>query len=151
MSRRRTNPYDELDEREHIVFRRASLPDGVLGVYWPRGDRAAVIVDADLDPAAQRATVAHELVHDERGGGVEFLGQPASWDSVVSKEEQIVEREVACWLLPRRQLVEFITRQLGVEVGVTVDEVAEHFEVPHDVAERALRLLADHPEGWDVV
>ena len=145
------NPWRELRRREHLVFRldrhlSEPLPDGVRGVYWPRQHRSAVIISSRLDQRERRAALAHELVHDERGGGVEFLGQHDMWDAVVAREEHIVEREVARHLVPRHKLIAFIEQRMTVEpAGVTIHEVADEFEVPDHVAERALRQLAANP------
>lgn len=92
--------------------------------------------------------LAHELVHDERGGGCDAPGMPTTWDAVVARDEHVVEREVARWLIPFEELLAFIDRRCGAELGVTVWEVAEEFDVPDYVAERALRDLANNPEGW---
>ncbi len=44
--------------------------------------------------------MAHELVHDERGGGVTAAGMPREWGPVVAREERRVDAEVARRLLP---------------------------------------------------
>jgi hypothetical protein len=147
------NPWRELRLREHIVFRLAPLPDGVDGVYWPRGGRAAVIVDRDLDQRHRRAVLAHELIHDERGGGATCVGMPDSWDDVVARDELVVDKERARRLVPPHALRDFIEVRMTLDdlPGVTPLEVSEHFDVPISVAERALRLLADEPPGWEAV
>lgn len=145
--------WSELRSRAHIVFRLdARLPEAAGGAaYWPRGDRVALIVDKKLGPRERKAAVAHELVHDERGGACQGEGMPTMWEAVVAREERHVEREVANWLVPLDQLVEFIQQHVSAEqVGVTVWEVAEAFEVPDYVAERALRELGRrNPDGWE--
>lgn len=145
--------WSELASRAHIVFRLdPRLPDAAGGAaYWPRGDRAALIVDKRLGQRERKAAVAHELVHDERGGACQGDGMPAIWGAVVAREEHHVEREVARWLVPLDELVAFIERHTSAEeLGVTVWEVAEAFDVPDYVAERALRELGRrNPEGWE--
>lgn len=93
--------------------------------------------------------LAHELVHDERGGGCVEAGMPPSWADVVTRDELIVRREVADWLVPRHDLVVFIDRRVVDSApGVTAWEVSEEFDVPEEVAMLALRLLAQTPSGW---
>src|SRR3954453_10260337 len=95
MAEGRWNPWRELRTRRHIVFARRALPDGLRGVYGRRGDRVAIVVDIELDPDERNAVLAHELVHDERGGGIDAAYMPPGWDAVVAREEDLVEREVA--------------------------------------------------------
>lgn len=149
----RRSVWGELASRAHIVFRLdPRLPEATGGAaYWPRGGRAALIVDKKLGQRERKAAVAHELVHDERGGACCADGMPATWDDVVVREERHVEREVAHWLVPADQLVAFIERRASAELeGVTVWEVADAFDVPDYVAERALRELGRrNPDGWE--
>lgn len=133
-------PWRALRERGHLVFRLAPLPQGVEAIYWPRGARAAVIVDAALPRRVRKAALAHELVHDERGGGCDLMGAPPGWSAVVAREELIVEAEVARRLVPAAPLARFCARMVELGYGVTAEEVAEEFDVPDVVAARALAL-----------
>lgn len=146
----RRQPWAELEARSHIRLGFEILGD-LQGLYAHRDGRAAILLDCDLDDRQLEAVLAHELVHDERGGGCASKGMPPSWNAVVAREEHHVEREVADWLVPADELVDFIRRHATAEeIGVTVWEVAEHFEVPDYVAERALRELGRrNPEGWE--
>lgn len=124
----------------------------MLGLYARRDDRAAIVLEVELDRRERRAVLAHELVHDERGGGCVAHGMPEGWMAVVVRDELAVQREVARWLVPRDDLVTFMERvTLEDTVGVTAWEVAEEFDVPEDVALTALRLFSSRPSGWDEV
>ena len=136
------NPWRALRSRTHIVFRLAVLPDAAQGaVYWPRGGRAAIIIDPRLPRAERNAALAHELVHDERGGGADHPGMPASWAPVVARDEAAVDQEVARRLVPPAELVRFCEVMALLDIGVTAHEVAEHFDVPPAVAGAALLQL----------
>lgn len=122
------------------------------GLYVRRAARAAILIDRRLTRREMRAVLAHELVHDERGGGCDAVGMPPSWRDVVARDEHAVEREVARWLVPHDLLQRFVESRVGADVGVTVWETAEEFGVPEYVAERALRALGDSsPDGWNAV
>lgn len=118
------------------------LPDVVGGgVYWPRGDRAAVLIDKRLTRLERLEAVAHELVHDEHGGGCDCEGMPDTWTVVAERAEARVHNEVARRLVPLDQLAAM--RAIAEVNQLTLDSwhVAEHFDVPERVAARAMRLL----------
>lgn len=136
------NPWRELRRREHIEFGLCPLPATTGGaIYWPRGSWAAIVIDPALSREERSAALTHELIHDERGGGVHWPGAPASWRPRAAIDERQVDDEVARRLVPAGALLRFA--RTTVEMGVTVDAstVAEEFEVPEPVAERALVLL----------
>lgn len=133
------NPWRVLAERDHLVFARRRLPDGIDGVYWPKGDRAAIVVDDRLLGPERRAVLLHELIHDEREGG-----SPEPW---TTKDEQQVDREVARRLVPLGELTELIARLHDIGEPIHAVTVAEEFDVPLDVAHRALWLLEQHCGG----
>lgn len=143
MAEVRWNPWRDLRERGHIVFARRPLPAGLLGVYGRRGNRAAIVVDVDLDQQARNAVLAHELVHDERGGGIDAPYMPASWADVVVREERFVEREVARRLVPPAELDAFVERRRQLEEPVMVGDVVEEFDVPAWVAAEAVHRRRD--------
>jgi hypothetical protein len=133
------DPWAELDRREHIVLARARLPAGVHAVYARRGARAAILLDVRLPRRDRRAVLAHELVHDERGGGADVPGMPAAWTAVVAREERAVDAEVARRLVPPRELEAFVRTRDGLGDAVTLHDLAEEFDVPTWVAETAMR------------
>lgn len=137
------HPWRELRRRDHLVLGFAVLPDELGGsVYWPRGGRAAVIIDPRLPQRERRAALAHELVHDERGGGCDADCMPPAWDAVVAREEGRVAAEVARRLVPDDELRAFLRRLTESELGgATARDIADHFDVPEEVASTAARLL----------
>lgn len=135
------NPWRALRDRDHLLFGLAALPDGVDGVYWPRGDRAAVLVDDGLPRRMRKAALAHELIHDERHGGADLEGMPDSWAAVVARDEQQVDDEVARRLVPADQLRDLLACLDEMGLPVEVWDIARQFDVPDDVAARALELL----------
>ena len=138
------NPWAELRKRDHIVFALESLPAATGGALFARcaDGRTTILIDPALDRRARRAALAHELVHEHRGDGSDSGGiVPASWRPVVARDERQVDDEVARWLVPLDQLEAFVERCLDFGAGVEVDEVADAFDVPEAVAERALLLL----------
>lgn len=138
----RWDPWRELRARNHIVFRFHRIA-GLAGgaVHARRGDRVAIVVDPRLGPVERRAYLAHELVHDERGGGCDFEGMPPQWLAVVAREEARVERIVAERLVPATELRAFIASRLDTEGAVATADVAIHFEVPDSVAAAAMMAL----------
>lgn len=144
------NPWRELRQRAHIEFALRRLPASTGGAILGRvsDGRTVVLLCSSLSPAERKAALSHELIHDEYGTTCRNDGMPASWDAVVARHEASIDGEVARRLIPRQALVAFIEARMGVEIGVTAAEVAEEFDVPASVAERALRHLAENPEGW---
>lgn len=138
------NPWRALRSRTHIVFRLAPLPVETGGaVYWPRAGRAALIIDPRLPRRERNAALAHELVHDERGGGADLGEMPPSWAPVVARDEAAVDQEVARRLVPPAELAKLCEVLDLLDIGVTAVEVADHFDVPEPVADVALRAFAD--------
>lgn len=128
------NPWSILRERTHLVFALRRLPDGVEGVYWPRDDRAAILLDDRLSQSQRRAVLLHELIHDERGGG--------SRAPHTAKDEMQVDREVARRLVPLAELQRLVDRLIDLDEPVSAVDVMEEFDVPVDVANRALWMLS---------
>jgi hypothetical protein len=116
------------------------LPPGVDGAYQRRGDRRAIVLSRTLGRAGRNAALAHELVHDERGGGAAYRGQPAGWAAVVARDEHQVDDEVARRLVPAGDLARLWTKARGVNGTLAASEVAAAFDVPTEVAARALIL-----------
>lgn len=120
------NPWRALRDREHLVFAVSDLPAVVGGgVYWPRGARAAIILDRSLTAVARNAALAHELTHDDLPGATESQ----------------VNDEVARRLVPDDDLAAMFEIAVLNDLPVEPWQVAERFEVPDGVAERAMRLF----------
>lgn len=144
------NPWDDLCGREHVTLGYSDLPPATGGAVYGRiGDVAAIVIDPALPRRARTAALAHELVHDEQGGGCPSDGMPASWRPVVLRDERRVNREVARRLVPLDELEEFVVGMADLGLSAGPDEVAENFDVAPWVAEVALeRLLArDRDDG----
>lgn len=141
----RWNPWRALSERPHITLARneiAKLGGGAL--YGRRGDEAAIVLDPGLTRSERRAALAHELVHDERGGGVEHDPTlPPSMTAFVRRDEEWVDRIVADRLVPLDELEEIVDRCMDLGGTVDVVDIAEQFDVPEHVAERQLRRLTE--------
>jgi hypothetical protein len=134
------NPWDALLERTDVVVGVRSLPTGVNGAYQARGTKRAIVLAQSLGTAERTATLAHELVHDERGGGAAYRGQPDSWAPVVARDERQVDDEVARRLVPPAELGRLWRRTRSVGGTLEPGDVAAAFDVPVDVAVRALEL-----------
>lgn len=135
-------PWRDLRGREHIDFRLAPLPHDLGAVYWPRGDRAAIVIDPALDQRERAVALAHELVHDERGGGCMCPpGMPEAWSHERTKDETCVRREVARRFVPLDQLEVFVERRLASDLTTTVLDVAEEFNTTEQMAELAMLLM----------
>lgn len=137
---RRWNPWRALRDRAHIELVWADM-DGCPGRAEREGDRQRVLLDPTLGRIERNAVLAHELVHLERG----ILYCPSTPPALVAKEEAAVEAIVADRLVPPALLQQFILAMAEVD-GVTVADVASEFEVPLDVAERALQRFTAMPE-----
>lgn len=133
------DPWRELERREHIAFARCPLPEATGGgvyVRWPNG-RAGVLVDGSRPCVEQTVALAHELVHDERGGACPCPdGAPEGWTQVARQEEARVARLVAERLVPADDLASHVERVTGLDEAVTTAGVAEEF----GTTERAARL-----------
>jgi hypothetical protein len=134
------NPWDAVQDRTDVVVGVRSLPDGVNGAYKARGSRRAIVLAQALGSIERTATLAHELVHDERGGGAGYRGQPDSWAPVVARDERQVEDEVARRLVPPAELARMWKRTRSLGGSLEPDDVAAAFDVPAEVAARALEL-----------
>lgn len=120
------------------------MPAGTGGAAVVRtGGQAVVFLDPRLPAEERRAALAHELVHDERGGGAWHPDAPPGWDPVVAAEEARVDREVARRLLPLTELLEAAEAADDFGHQVTAAELAGEYEVPLRLAEQAMRLLLD--------
>ena len=113
---------------EGWTLRRRPLPGTQLGeTHWPS---MTITVDPRIPAAAQRCTLAHEIVHVERG---QVPAEPV----LAAREELAVERETARRLIGIRPLGEAMAESdhLG--------HVAELLDVDPDTLACRLRWL--HP------
>lgn len=127
------NPWRELRRREHLSLYIRRLPDGLSGLW--SGD--TITLDDRLGRRRRNATLAHELIHEERG-----IGHPAATRRTMQHEEEQVRRETARRLVPPGALAELVARRIEVE-PITVAIVAEEFDVPREVAALSVRMLQE--------
>jgi hypothetical protein len=87
-----------------------------------------VVVDASRPRVEQTAILAHELVHDERGGACRCSADDLpAWAAVVAREEARVARLAAGRLVPPEDLARFIDQVVKLDEAVTTVAVAEEF------------------------
>ena len=125
--------HDDLILAQHPV---AALMGG--GFHAWRGGIGVIVVDPGLAGPDRRAVLTHELVHHERGDGVDRLDAPPTWQALVDREERAVDREVARRLVPPIELAALVAERSALDDGIGAVEVAEHFDVPPWVASLAL-------------
>lgn len=136
------SPWAEVARLPHVQIRHVELPPETGGAaLLHRGPDTWILLDRDSTHAERRSRLTHELVHLERGSTTRCRWSPRSWDVMVIREELIVDAEVARRLVPAGELVELIARLIDIGEPVHAVTVAEEFEVPIDVAQRALALL----------
>lgn len=137
-----------LRDRDHLLFHVGELPDATGGaVHVRRGEQVVVVIDPRLDRVERTCALAHELVHDERGGGCDHPTMPDTWRPVVAREERTVERITAERLVPTRALLEFCVARADAGLSLSATDVAEEFEVTEQVADQALMALGDPMKG----
>lgn len=133
------NPWRALRDRRHLRLVYAELPHSCgRGALLDEADGGrTLMLDFRLSRQDRNAVLAHELVHDERN----ILYLASTPPALVAKEEDHVNREVARRLVPLTLLERYVERieELGEPVHAVA--VAEEFDVPLDVAQRALWLL----------
>lgn len=126
------NPWRALRDRAHLVLEWGLLD--TPGMIVRESARTVIWLDARLRQRDRNATLAHELIHDERG----LLYTSATPQRLIDKEEAIVRREVARRLVPTSVLDELAAS--GEQV--TLRDIAERLDVPEEVAEIAVGLWA---------
>lgn len=131
------SPWRALRERDHVVLEWRELPRSVRGAWIPHAAGATIVLATWLSQRARRCTLSHELIHDERGIAYTADSPPA----LVAKEESWVNRTSITRLVPTVELVDLVRRVIDLDEPVTIDLVADHFDVTSDVAGEALRLL----------
>lgn len=103
---------------------------------------AVIVLDPALDRRSRRVALAHELIHEERGGGCDGPNLPPGLDVIVARDEAEVVREVARRLVPETALRRLVDQRGGLGIAVEPWEVAEAFDVDEPTARIALTALA---------
>lgn len=112
----------------------ADLLGGGLAVTWDGVE--IIVLSPSLDSATRRAVLAHELIHLERGRGIDEPEMPPTWSAEVAREESAVDDEVARRLVPAGRLHDAVHAGDG-----TAAALADALEVPVEVILRAASLL----------
>lgn len=94
------------------------------------------MIDPRLGRRDRAAVLAHELIHDER----DILYPPGCPAALVAKEEAAVDRAVARRLVPLDALRRLVAARSAFG-PVTTAEIADEFDVPVEVAQRAAELV----------
>lgn len=130
------NPWRALRNQPDVELVWADIPSGATGACFELDGRTVVVVSHGLRRRQRNATLAHELIHSERG----IFYTPTTPRRLVEKEERAVDLEVARRLVPADELERFVAERLTIE-PVTVAMVADEFDVPHAVARRAMIMM----------
>lgn len=131
------NPWRELRERRSSVELWFAPLDGVRGLWTCDGDREDIYLDERLGRRERREVLAHELVHGERR-----IGHGAATEATMEREEQMVWRSAMVRLVPPVEVLAFVRRRLSAG-PVTVDDLAEEFDLSHDGVRLLIRVLRE--------
>lgn len=111
------------------------LPEGMSGAckVWADG-RIAIVLSSTMDRAERTATLAHELVHAQRGGGCADVLPGMRWDAVLAREELIVDRQVTDQLLDPVEFDAWIAGEVQADRSVDERTVSIEWAVPMWIA-----------------
>lgn len=108
--------------------------------------RAFVVVDPDLHGPQRQWVVAHETAHVRRGVSAHRSDPPPQWRAVITREEQLVDREAARSLVAADELWAAVGTLVTAGEPVTPVAVAAVLEVAEPAARIALQQLhRQHP------
>jgi hypothetical protein len=130
-------PWAELDRRTYIDLVKRPMPDYFGTIEELSNGRRRITLDCGLDERQQRATLTHELVHDD----LDLLYDDDTPVPLVAKMEALVEDETARRLVPPTELDRYVRERIRNGGAVTWRDVAEWFDVPRDVCEAAFKQL----------
>lgn len=119
---------------EVVIHEAAELAGG--GVYARSGDERLIMLAPGLSYAEERSALAHELVHDELG-----VVSPPATEAMMQRIEAMVRKRAVEWLVPLDQLEELVLALAPIE-PITVELVADEWDVTPEVAAAALRMLS---------
>jgi hypothetical protein len=109
--------------------------DGEHGRWEQHADGEAIVLDARLGRRHRQEVLAHELVHAERR-----VGWPAATAATMELEEERVWRVALDRLAPPSAVREFVERR-ATAGPVTIDDLAEEFDLSLEAAQRVAELL----------
>lgn len=113
-----------------MILRWAALPDGTRGLYTDHPP--TIVISTALNRVDRNATLMHELIHHERG----ICGESRV-------DERGVDDEVARRLVPSNELAAMYEIAVANDLPVEPHMVADKFDVPSRVAERAMSLFLE--------
>lgn len=130
------NPWRSLRDRgDAVKLQWADLDcEGLV----ENGEPATITLDRRLGRIRRRSTLMHELAHIDLAAWY-TADSPRAW---VQKMEAIANRHTVVSLVPLDLLNDWVERMLSVEEPVTAQLAAARFDVPEDIAQDALVLLA---------
>lgn len=135
-------PWDDAAQRHDLEVMVTALPAGVRALHATDSDgHRAILIDRNLPPIERLAALAHELAHDDSGGGCHQPGLPPLLRPLVTRDEQRVDRIAAERLLPLADLAWWVDREEGEGRAVTVEAIAEAHQVATSVAAHQARAL----------
>jgi hypothetical protein len=124
----------------HVIV--GPLPDEVgPGITVEHRGRPVILLLEQMHPVDRLCTLAHEVAHVQRGGGVDLPGAPASWGPVVARDEAATEMLAATQLVPPAALSAWVDAQADVGEAVGPMEVAQEWGVSVRLAITALAAL----------
>ena len=127
------HPWRAFGQHEDWLLARAELPDGLRGVA--DFDTRTVILHSRLRQVERRCTLAHEIVHIERG--------PVPVDErLAAREESAVQREAA------RRLISLEALGEALAWSEQPAEVADVLWVTEDVLQARLASLHPAERAW---
>lgn len=137
--------WSELRRRSHIDLAWSYLSGCDGRIEDLGGGTRRITLDPRLDRPGRRATLAHELIHDER----ELFFDDSTPIGIVRKEEAYVEAEAVRRLVPLDELEQLVRGRVSDDGTVECHDVMEWFEVPEDVAVHAINQLKQkRPQRW---
>lgn len=110
--------------------------DGLRGLWERRAGADHITLESSLDRRTRRAVLAHELVHVERG-----IGWPLATAATMQLEEERVWRTAIDRLAPPDAVRAFVEAR-ATGGPVTVEDLAEEFDLPPDIAARVAARFA---------
>ncbi len=114
---------------------------GPRGLWTRTHGRDQILLEQTLGRRERREVLAHELVHVERG-----IGWPLATAATMELEEERVWRIALRRLAPPEEVLAFLHRRATVG-PVTIDDLAEEFDLTRQTAARVAQLLALDPVG----
>jgi len=131
--------WGELRRRPHVELAWAFLTGNRGQIERLEDGRRLITIEATLNQRDRRAVLAHELVHEER----DVLFDDDTPVAIIRKEEAYVDAETARRLVPLDELEVLVRAAVLDDRTVGWRDVAEWFDVPRDVAERAMGQLLE--------